>query len=460
VTATDDDYRSFIQSKAPRARACGLDGDLDINEKLYDFQRHCAEFALRQGRSGCFLDTGLGKTVVQLEFCRAAVEKIGGSAIILTPLAVAWQIKAEADRFGIESRVVRDRADVKPGINICNYDRIDRLDLELFDVVSLDESSILKSFTGKTCKELISAFSGARFRMAATATPAPNDHMELGNHAEFLGVMSSTEMLMRFFINDTSTASQCWRIKAHGERHFWDWMASWSRMAGRPDDLGFDGSAFRLPALRVHRHRTTAPAHVFVAGELFASAPSATTLHDIKRQTIDARADVAAEIAAGSAPVVIWCDTNYEADALKSRIPDAVDVRGSMPIAEKEEKLAAFTSGDAVKIITKPSIAGFGLNWQHCARQVFVGRSFSYESFYQAVRRCWRFGQQSAVDVHLVVAEGEDEIGRVVDRKAVDHELMKRKMADAMRRSTGANVDIKVAYNPQFKGSIPSWLSA
>lgn len=454
-----DGYVQFLAGKIPTAKAVGVDSVEGVHPRLFDFQRHCVEFAMRQGRTGCFLDTGLGKTVVQLEFCRLSLRHAGRFALILTPLAVAWQIQAEAERFGIESRVVRARADVRPGINICNYDRLEKLDLGIFDIVSLDESSILKNFTGKTTRSLIDGFAHARFRMAATATPAPNDHMELGQHVEFLGLMPSNEMLMRWFITDQTQMGR-YRLKSHAEVPFWDWMAGWARMAATPADLGFDGSAFSLPPLEVVRHRTTNGESVVVPGTLFASAPSATTLHDIKRQTTAARADLAAELAEGGCPVVVWCDTNYEADALATRIKDAVDVRGALPIAEKERRLRAFSEGEARAIITKPSLAGFGLNWQHCARMVFVGRNFSYENYYQAVRRCWRFGQRRPVRVDLIVAEGEDEIGRVIDRKATDHQRMKREMAAAMRRSRCGSAEVRVAYDPRHEAEVPKWLCA
>lgn len=435
-----------------------MSGDLDISSHLFDFQRHCVEFALRLGRCGLFLDTGLGKTLCQLEFCRHAAEETNGKALILTPLAVARQICNEGVKFGYDCRVIREQSEAREGINICNYDRLEKIDADSFGSVSLDESSILKSFTGKTCQALIATFDQHRFRMAATATPAPNDHMELGNHAEFLGVMSSTEMLMRFFINDTSTASQQWRLKGHAVRDFWDWMASWSRMAQTPEDLGFDGSRFDLPPLNVHRHRIGGSIKP-KDGALFAGSVSATDMFDIKRQTAATRADAASDLANDIiVPWVIWCDTDIESAAIKARIPDAVEVRGSHHADMKEECLAAFASGDARVIITKPSIAGFGLNWQHCSNVIFAGRTFSYENYYQAVRRCWRFGQKNTVNVHLLLAAGEDQIGRVIDAKASSHSSMKAAMAQSMRRNSGSETSRKIPYIPTHKGSVPAWL--
>ncbi len=240
----NNDYIAFLASKAPRVLASGLDAVPDLHPALKPHQRDCVAFGLRLGRWGCFLDTGLGKTLTQLEWCQHAARATNGRALILTPLAVAGQIVREArDKWGMDNvRIIRDQSEAGPGINVCNYDRLDRITPAEFGAVALDESSILKSFTGKTTRALIDAFAGVRFRMCATATPAPNDHMELGNHAEFLGIMSATEMLTRFFINDTGDASQTWRLKRHAEQDFWDWMASWCRMAESPADLGHDAS--------------------------------------------------------------------------------------------------------------------------------------------------------------------------------------------------------------------------
>lgn len=456
-------YSDFLARKALRAPAKGLDRVPELASHLFPFQAHCVEHHLAAGAGGCFLDTGLGKTEVQLEFSQKAIEASNGRALILTPLAVAGQTKRRADKWGYEARIIRDQSEAGPGINICNYDRLDRLDPLAFGSVSLDEASILKSFTGKTTRALIEAFKGARFKLAATATPAPNDHMELGNYAEFLNIMAANEMLSRFFINDTSTASQHWRLKGHAERPFWDWMASWSRMAEKPSDLGaFSDAGYDLPAFDVIRHRARSSEEAAIADIFGMAKLSATNLHDIKRQTIRARAEMAGKAVAAdpSEPWIIWCDTDYEADALRAAIPSAIEIRGSQSVDEKEEKIAAFESGEAKHIIGKPSMMGFGLDWSHCARMAFVGRSYSYETWYQAVRRCWRFGQKRTLQVHLIVAEGESEIGRVIDRKSTDHHRMKTAMREAMGRSQGKASAVKVAYEPTATARLPEWISA
>lgn len=455
-------YSEFLASKSPMAKDLGIE-PCGIPSILLPHQRHCVEHNLRAGSAGLFLDTGLGKTLCELEWSRQVIEHTGKAGLILCPLAVAKQHKREADKFGYEARVIRDQSDAGPGINICNYDRLEKLDVSEFGSVALDESSILKNFTGKTTRWLIDSFQHHQFRLSSTATPAPNDHMELGQHAEFCGVMRSVEMLSSFFINDTSTASQEWRLKRHGVGAFWNWMASWSRMATLPSDLGFSDEGYNLPPLNVHKIRTTNAQPVDGGGLFGVDAMSATDMHKVKRQTSANRAKHAVELVTSDAePWVIWCDTDYEADDIKARLKgvgSVVEVRGSFTPEQKENAIEAFCDGSARILVTKPSVCGFGLNFQHCARTVFVGRSFSYESWYQAVRRFWRFGQIRPVDCYVVVAEGEDAIARVIDRKAGDHDSMKREMAKAMSRAH-QQTSRMVAYNPTHKTGVPPWLKS
>lgn len=457
-------YAEFLAGKTIAAPRRGLETLPELAPHLFPFQQAAVAFGLRAGSWGLFFDTGLGKTACELEWCKHAAANSNGWALILTPLAVARQIETEGKRWGYNVRVIREQHEASPGINICNYDRLDHLDPSAYGAVALDESSILKAFTGRTSRALIEAFAGHRWRMAATATPAPNDHMELGQHADFCKVMSGVEMLSRFFINDTSTASQEWRLKGHAVESFWNWMASWTRMASHPRDMGDPIAGFDLPAFEIHRHH--AGGEVTVPGELFAGlAVSATDMHMVKRQTAAARAEIVAGLvhAEREEPWIVWCDTDYEADALMAAMkPYSIsvqEVRGSHPLERKESVLDGFASGDVRVIVTKPAICGHGLNWQHVARMAFVGRSFSYESYYQAVRRAWRFGQKRPVEVHLIVAAGEDSIGRVIDRKADDHEQMKSEMVGAMRRAMALQVATKTAYNPKHIGDLPGWLT-
>lgn len=456
------EYLDFLASKTPKAVDRGI-APSAMPSHLFPYQRDCIAHNLRVGAAGLFLDTGLGKTACELEWCRQAAESGNGKALILTPLAVAHQIAREGKKWGYDARVIREQDEARAGINICNYDRLEHLDPTAFDAVALDESSILKSFTGKTTRALIAMFGSHRFKLSATATPAPNDHMELGQHVEFCSIMTSQEMLTRYFINDTSTASQNWRLKGHSITDFWDWMASWCRMGSLPSDLSpdYDDSGFVLPPFEIFRHRIEAGN---IKGDgLFASIEmSATKMHEVKRQTADVRARLVADLVTSekSEPWVIWCDTDYEADAIHDVLDDVTEVRGSMTADKKEAGLSAFADGSARVLLTKPSVAGFGLNWQHCARTVFVGRTFSYEMWYQAVRRFWRFGQKRNVHVHLAVAEGEDHIGRVIDRKSDDHSSMKNAMREAMRRANGKTTSMKIPYHPTYQGRLPAWLKS
>lgn len=456
-------YSEFLASKARRADMRGLSRVPQMSSHLFPFQAECVDHHLRAGAAGCFLDTGLGKTEVQLEFCQKAMEATNLTPIIWTPLAVAGQTLRRAQKWGYEAKVIRDQSEARAGvINICNYDRRDRIDPAFFGAVSCDEASIFKSFTGVTRRDLTDAHRGARFKLVASATPAPNDHMEFGSYSEFCEIMAANEMLSRFFINDTSTASQHWRLKGHAERPFWDWMASWARMAERPSDLGDDASdaRYQLPGFEIVRHGTNVVSIKADDGDMFGNAAlSATNLHDVKRRTGEARAEAIAKavMAEPDEPWVIWCDTNYEADALMAAIPDAVEVRGSQSIDEKEEKLEGFGSRQFNRLIAKPSMC-FGLDWPFCARMAFVGRSYSYETWYQAVRRCLRFGQERKLIVHLAIAEGEMATGSVIDRKASDHTKMKAAMRAAMLRAQGRLSATKVAYQPTHEGRMPAWL--
>jgi len=356
-------YDKFLAEKTPIALKRGLSAMPSISSSLFPFQRHCVEFLLGVGSGGLFLDTGLGKTLVQLEYAEHARQTENGMALILTPLAVAKQIEREAHRFGYPARVIRNQSEAREGISICNYDRLHLIDTSAFGVVTLDEASILKSFTGKTTRSLINAFDGHRWRVPATATPAPNDHMELGQYAEFCGVMQSNEMLSRFFINDTANASQSWRLKRHGIESFWDWVASWCRLAQLPSDLGDDDSGFDLPPISVHRHRAAESAPTMNGGLFGDDVVSATNLHKVKRATANKRAMIAANLATSDAhePWVIWCDTDYEADAIMDAIgdtPGVVEVRGSMTTERKEANLDAFALQDARVLVSKPSVCG------------------------------------------------------------------------------------------------------
>ena len=455
-------YAKFIERKLGVERGSGLKGDFDLNPKLFPHQDAVTRFALRIGRAAEFLDTGLGKTASQLEWARVIMERQNCPVLILAPLAVSRQTQREATRFGIEASVVRRQAEVTgPGIWITNYEKLQHFDPATFGAVVLDESSILKSFAGKTRQALSDAFSGTRFKLCCTATPSPNDHMELGNHSHFLGYFTQMEMLTRYFINDTSQASQHWRLKRHGIRPFWDWISSWSRCVSHPADLGFSNNGFALPQLDVRKHIVGVDATKDRGDFLFRMpGVSATSIHTERRLTAASRADAVASLVAREPDEtwLVWCDTNYEADELVRAMPDAVEIRGNMADEKKEERLLGFADGDVGVLITKPKIAGHGMNWQNCARMVFAGMSYSYEAFYQAVRRCWRYGQKRPVKVWCVMAETETHAWSVVQNKAEAHDEMKVEMLAATKRAAKSGDRNRVPYDPIHEGRLPTWL--
>lgn len=460
------EYHAAIAAKRIAFQDYGFDEAPDLNPAMFPHQAAVTKFALEKGRSALFLDTGLGKSLCALDWGRCVVERSNLPVLMLAPLAVSGQHEREAGKFSIDAKAIRDPSEMKGSrVYITNYERLDRFDPAEFGGVILDESSIIKSFNGKTAKALISSFAGTPFRLACTATPAPNDHTELGQHSEFLGAMSQSGMLTRWFLHDSADTGT-WRLKGHAVSDFWNWVSSWARCVSKPSDLGFSDEGFELPPLNMQRHIVKADRSVDRGYEkdgqarLFRIADtSATAIHKEKRMTVEARADLIAALVAAepTEPWVIWCDTDYEADALIARIPEGVEVRGSMTADMKEERLTAFSTGQARVIITKPGIAGFGLNWQHCARMAFVGLSFSYESFYQAIRRCYRFGQKRPVDVHVACADTEEAIWNVVSRKAGDHDAMKREMTQAMKRAALIAHE-QAPYNPTVKLQLPEWI--
>lgn len=450
-------YHDFIASKGIATQSTGV-APGDLPPRLFPHQKTAVEYALEKGRAALFLDTGLGKSGCEAVFADQARRETNKPSLILTPLAVAKQMQRECEAFDVESRVVRESEDVWSGVNIANYERLSKLDVSRFGAVVLDESSILKSFAGSTKRALVEAFRDTPFRLAATATPAPNDYMELGTHSEFLGVMSSMEMLCRWFINDTSTASQNWRLKGHAVQSFWQWVASWARAASLPSDLGGTDHEFILPPLNVLLHTVSVDLTQGADDGVLFRIPdnSATSIHKEKKRTMHERVECAAEIANNhSDPVIVWCERDDESAALVKAIPDAIEVKGSMPADKKEVALEAFTLGQSRVIVTKPKLAGFGLNWQHARRQVFASISHSYEQYYQAVRRSWRFGQSGKVTANVVIAETEHGIWRNIQRKSADHDKMKRAMSDAMRL---AQVEShRKAYTRENEITLPSF---
>jgi superfamily II DNA or RNA helicase len=446
------EYQKFLASKKLVSPSSPIEYD-GISPALFPFQRKVAEFALDKGRAALFLDTGLGKTIVQCEWAM----HVPGEVLIVAPLAVASQtVKEAANRLGMEVVYSKDGT-VKSRVTITNYERLEKFDCRRFKGVVLDESSILKGFMGKTKQLLCDQFSETPYRLACTATPAPNDHMELGNHSQFLGVMPSTEMLARWFINDPSKVG-AYRVKGHAESDFWNWVGSWAACVSMPSDLGFDDGAYLLPPLRMHTHTVKTPLQPGTEDELF-SVPtsSATDLHKTKRLTLKERCSLAAELAnSHNEPCLVWCESNDESDLLSRLIPDAVEVKGSDSIDSKESRMTAFSEGQARVLVSKPSICGFGMNWQHSSNMIFASISYSYESFYQAIRRQWRFGQTKPVNVHVVISDAELPVWRTVERKANQHDEMKRAMVRSIMGGQGTTT--KNIYQGKAISVLPEWL--
>lgn len=433
------DYQEFLASKRIAAHAAGIDAIPPLNPAMQDWQVATTAWALRRGRAALFEGCGLGKTLQQLEWARVVAEHVARPVMILTPLAVARQTVAEGQKFGITVHPCRDHGDVRQGVNVCNYDRLHLLDPGAFGGIVLDESSILKSMDGKTRSALIEAFAETPYRLCCTATPAPNDHMELGNHAEFLGIMRAVEMLATFFNHDGGDTSK-WRLKGHAVKPFWQWVASWSINIRTPSDIGYPDDGYILPPLitDVHMVESAVPEDALFA----VPAGDMTERRRARRDSIQDRCEwAAAQVRAHpDEPIVLWVNLNAEADKLKELLPDAIEVRGTDDPDVKEDGLNGFREGRYRVLISKPRIAGLGLNWQHCARMIYVGVSDSWEEYYQATRRCWRFGQARPVHVGVVISEAESSVLENLKRKEEAAEIMASEVAEAMRGFETENV--------------------
>lgn len=462
-------YADFIASKRVVQTDVGIDATVP-EVGLFPFQREIVGWALRCGRAAIFADTGLGKTAMQLAWAQSVAEHTGGDVLILAPLAVSAQTAREGAKFGIPVTVCREAADLRPGVNVTNYERLDRFDATRFAGIVLDESSILKSYSG-TVRQAIQGFAEQiAFRLACTATPAPNDLLELTNHSEFIGAMRGKEMISLFFVADDASLSRSYRLKGHAQRAFYEWLASWSVALRRPSDLGFSDEGFVLPPLSVHSLTTKAANPD--EGRLF--AVEARTLRErqaVRRTTVAERVAKVAELVAREPDEtwLLWCDLNAESAALTAAIPGAAEVRGSDSPEHKERVLLDFAEGRVRVLVTKPSIAGHGMNFQHCARLAFVGLSDSFEQQYQATRRCWRYGQKRPVHAYVVTDEAEGEVVRNIQRK----ERQAREMMDGIVEATGRirfgreNVEAPVEHREaagddwrMLQGDSVEWLDA
>jgi len=437
-------YQEFLKTKIITHVASGKEVT-SLSDKLFDFQSDIVKWACRKGRAALFADCGLGKSPMQLYWAHA----IGVKTLILAPLAVAPQTCREGEKFDVEVCYQR-KPERDAAITITNYEMMEHFDAEKYEAIILDESSILKHFEGKFRNLIIERFKDTPYKLACTATPAPNDFMELGNHSEFLGNLTRTEMLSTFFVHDGGDTSK-WRLKGHAEKEFWKWVCSWAVMLRKPSDLGYDDELFQLPALKFHERQVQS--ETCTEGMLFQMP--AVTLQErqqARSSSTEERADEVAAIVAirPKEQWLIWCNLNNESEAATRRIPGAVEVRGSDSSDFKEKTVLDFSKGDIRVLVTKPSIAGFGINWQNCHNVVFLGLSDSYEQFYQAVRRCWRFGQKKPVDCYIVTSTAEGEVVQNIKRKEADAQHMAEEMVNNMHELNQAeikgNVHKKVKY--------------
>lgn len=454
------EYLEFIRNKQERFVQAGFEVNREtLNKKMFEYQKDVVIWALKKGRAALFEDCGLGKTLQQLVWADEVVKYTKGKVLILCPLAIASQTAREGKKFGIEVNICESQEDVKSGINITNYEKINKFNLNEFIGVVLDESSILKSYTGKVRTEIIEGFKNTPYRLACTATPSPNDYMELGNHAEFLGIMKRNEMLSKYFVHDGGDTSK-WRLKRHAVDKFWEWVSSWAVMIDNPKNLGYD-MKFDLPKLNIED----------VIVKTYETKDKlipdiAVTLNErrnARKNSLPYRLVKAHEIISSKPgeQFLIWCDFNYESEALKKSINNSVEVKGSDDNSHKEKAMLDFTDMNIEYLVTKPSIAGFGMNWQQCHNIIFFGLSDSFEQFYQAVRRCWRFGQKETVNVYVIIGEREVSVLENIKRKEADMDNMKKEMLKYCKDIK--NLDFKneknrSKYIPKVNMTLPKWI--
>lgn len=456
-------YSDFVQSKLSLVQPSGIQG-FSLPGSLFEHQSALTDWALRRGRAAIFADTGLGKMRMELCWADAVNKHTKRPVMIHTPLAVAQQIAEEGRRIGIEARVCRDGGDVWEGINVINYDRLHKINPADFAGVVLDESGCIKHAETSAFKLLTEAYRDTPFKLPATATPAPNDWTELGTHAEFLGICTKAEMLAEYFMHDGGDTS-AWRLKGHARSAFWRWVSSWGAMIRKPSDLGFDDGAYNLPPLTLHEHLVGV--EMPLNGALFAmEAQTLSERREARRLSLEDRVKACADKvnAEANEPWVVWCDLNAEGDALARSIDGAVQIAGSDPVEVKEQRLADFAQGRTRVLVSKPSICGWGLNWQHAARMAFVGVTDSYEAYYQAVRRCWRFGQARDVHVHIFASKAEGAIVANLKRKEREAAEMAASLSVETRDAVMAEVRGLTRqtndYNASRRVAVPSFLEA
>lgn len=428
-------YEAFLAQKDKAVKPVGFECEVDF-DCYADYQTAIVEWSLRRGRSALFCDTGLRKTAMQLGWSHLVSRRIGKPALILAPLAVAEQTSRECKKyFRFEVEVCETQSDVQPGLNITNYEKLHHFTPDTFGAIVVDESSCIKAFDGKFRKQLMEFVEGIHYRLACTATPAPNDLIEIINHAEFLGIMSGKEIIALYFTQDGNTTHK-WRLKGHAREGFWKWVSSWAVAMRKPSDLGFSDEGFTLPPLNILQVTVDGP-------------PPKDALFDVGSKTMQERrrvrkdsltdrvSECAARVNASKEPWIVWCDFNDESEALRKAIDGAVEVKGSDSAKHKADAMIGFSEGRYRVLISKPSICGFGMNWQHCRNVAFVGMSDSYEQQYQAIRRCWRYGQQEQVNVWQIVSEADGDVVANIQRKEREHTAMMDSLVSEMNIDGG-----------------------
>lgn len=448
-------YEDFLKSKRFVLESSGFDIDKsELNPMLYEFQKDIVRWALKKGKACIFADCGLGKTPMQLSWAHQVCKHTGGMVLILAPLAVADQTKRESEKFGYTAKVVEKQSECINGINITNYEKLDRFVANEFVGIVLDESSILKSYSGKARTAIIHNFHSVPYKLACTATPAPNDYMEIGNHSEFCGVMTRSEMLSMFFVHDGGQTSK-WRLKGHATDVFWQWLATFSVFVDNPENIGYQVSGYNLPKLNINE--------IIVDGyEPIKESLTLTERREARKESLEIRCRKAAELVNNSNEQwLVWCDLNDESSKLTELISDSVEVKGSDKSEYKSNSMLSFSDGTVKCLVTKPRIAGYGMNWQNCHNMIFTGLSDSYEQYYQAVRRCWRFGQEKQVNVYIIISAKEGCVKKNIERKQSDFQRMQFEMTELTKEITKKELKstcrISTPYEPTKEMKLPDW---
>lgn len=447
-------YEEFLRQKQFQFQSVGIENPGELNPMLFDFQKDIDNWALRKGKACIFADCGMGKTPMQLEYGDKVNKATNKPVLILAPLAVSSQTVREGIKFGIKVKRVEMQSDVINGINITNYEKLEHFNPAEFGGIILDESSILKAYDGKTRTQIIDSFKQTPYKLACTATPAPNDYMELGNHAEFLGVMSRNEMLSTFFTHDGSNTSQ-WRLKGHAQDKFWEWVASWAVVIRKPSDLGYEDGKFILPKLNIIPEVVKSPAPKYTLIPMIAQ--TLLERRQARAESIEQRVARCAEIVRQSdEQFLVWCDLNKESEMLAKAIPGAIEVKGSDSNEHKINSAIGFANGDIKVLVSKPSIFGFGMNFQKCHNMAYVGLSDSYEQFYQSLRRCWRFGQEHEVNAYVITSEREGAVVENIKRKEADADRMAQSMVEYTKEITKKEIHSITRETMPYKTALAS----